>query len=69
MTTPDIVFFFMELYPVEYVMLRYQSPMLAAAPVYSAQCTLRRVPSCNEISNDIVVTQKYNFGDPNICSI
>lgn len=40
-------FFFMELCLVEYAMLRYQPSMLAAAAVYTAQCTLKRIPCWN----------------------
>ena len=40
-------FFFMELFLVEYTMLRYQHSMLAVAAVYTAQCTLKRIPCWN----------------------
>ncbi|KAH9315095.1 hypothetical protein KI387_023722, partial [Taxus chinensis] len=40
-------FFFIELCLVEYAMVRYPPSMLAAAAVYTAQCTLNRVPSWN----------------------
>ncbi|GLJ16133.1 hypothetical protein SUGI_0268950 [Cryptomeria japonica] len=40
-------FFFIELCLVEYEMLRYPPSMVAAAVVYTAQCTLNRVPYWN----------------------
>lgn len=45
--TERLSFFFMELCLVEYATLRYQPSMLAAAAVYTAQCTLKRIPCWN----------------------
>nr|QZZ92783.1 cyclin B 2;3 [Larix kaempferi] len=45
--TERLSFFFMELCLVEYAMLRYQPSILAAAAVYTAQCTLGRTPCWN----------------------
>ena len=45
--TERLYFFCMELFLVEYAMLRYQHSMLVAAAVYTSKCTLKRIPYWN----------------------
>eukprot|EP01018_Ginkgo_biloba_P028976 Gb_03506 [translate_table: standard] len=45
----DMVFFLIELSLTQYVMIKYTPSMLAAAAVYTAQCTLKKAPFWNDI--------------------
>jgi cyclin B len=40
----NLVFFLMELSLMQYVMIKFPPSMLAAAAVYTARCTLQKMP-------------------------
>ncbi|GLJ39650.1 hypothetical protein SUGI_0810600 [Cryptomeria japonica] len=44
----NVVFFFLELTLLRYVMIKFRPSMLAAAAVFTAQCTLKKEPVWNE---------------------
>ncbi|KAJ7544944.1 hypothetical protein O6H91_09G099800 [Diphasiastrum complanatum] len=44
-----LAFFLLELCLVEYAMVKFTPSMLAAAAVYTAQCTLKKIPSWNYV--------------------
>lgn len=45
----NLVFFLMELSLMQYVMMKFPPSMLAAAAVYTAQCTLQKTPVWNHV--------------------